>query len=53
MKFVICFLIACVISVSTTLLFNLSDIAAFIVGMVLGHGAILIAQIWQYKSEGL
>lgn len=53
MRFVICFLIACVISVLTTSLFNLSDIAAFLIGIVLGSSAILIALVWQYKREGL
>ena len=36
MKFMLCMLIACVLSVSLTLIFGLGSLEAFLLGMVLG-----------------
>lgn len=47
MKFMLCMLIACVLSVSLTLIFGLGSLEAFLLGMVLGFISQAIAQIWE------
>lgn len=47
MKFMLCMLIACVLSASLTLIFGLGSLEAFLLGMVLGFISQAIAQIWE------
>lgn len=47
MKFMLCMLIACVLSVGLTLLFGLGSLEAFLLGMVFGFIAQGVAQIWE------
>lgn len=45
MKFMLCMLIACVVSVSLTLFFSLGSLEAFLLGMVFGFIAQGVAHI--------
>lgn len=47
MKFMLCMLIACVLSVSLTLIFGLGSLEAFLLGVVLGFISQALAQIWE------